>query len=238
MKAPRFKLSTVLTWMTIFALLIAWYRSLEDQRAATARLTQQLLNAQGQIMAAEQRGEAQVELHSGSERTRNRVFAIPKFEGVSLRDMVIQGGTSSFQLTSFDNSDLTGTSLTGGGASFQEASFKNTILRNAKLVGGASSFQLAVFENADLSGATLVGNLQSLSLKNATCVSATIQGSFQGANIDGAQFEGADLTGIERSALSSCYFATPPSYDAKTKFPDGFNPREQGWKLTANSEKK
>jgi uncharacterized protein YjbI with pentapeptide repeats len=238
MKAPRFKLSTVLTWMTIVALLIAWFTSLARERTRIAQLSQQLANAQLQVSTAEMRGEAQAELTAETQIKCDSVFAIPRLEGMDLRDLVIQGGGSAFQLMLFDNSNLTGTSLTGGESSFQEASFKKAILKNAKLVGGSASFQLAVFENADLSGATLAGNLQAVSLKNAKCTGATIQGSFQGANIDGAQFESADLSGIRSDDLASCYFVTPPTFDAKTKFPDGFSPVDNGWKQAIDSPKK
>src|SRR4051794_29050006 len=127
MKAVRFKLSTVLTWMTFLALLLAWYVSLEHEQAEKVRLSQQLQNAQYEVSVAERRAETQTELHSGAGRIANRKFALPRLEGMELRDLAIQGDGSAFQLTVFDNSDLTGTSLTGGGASFQEASFKNTI---------------------------------------------------------------------------------------------------------------
>lgn len=230
MKPPRFKLSTVLTWMTIIALLIAWYTSLSRERARNTQLMQQLANAQSQVSLAEMRNQAQAELTRDGGPYGKLKYAVPRFEGMDLRDLAIQGGPSLFQLTVFDNSNLTGASLTGGGSSFQEASFKNAILKNAKLVGGGSSFQVAVFQNADLSGAKLAGNFQGVSLKDAKCTGATITGSFQGANIDGAQFESADVSGIRGEDLASCYFVTPPTYDAKTKFPDGFNPVQNGWK--------
>jgi uncharacterized protein YjbI with pentapeptide repeats len=149
-----------------------------------------------------------------------------------LQCAVIHAGTSAFQRTVFDNSDLSNASLSGGGASFQGASFNHAVLRNAKLAGGSSSFQLATFESADLSGAVLTGNLQGISLRNAKCVDTTIQGSFQGANIDAAQFQDADLSAVESVNLASCYFDAPPTYDANTKFPEGFDPIANGWKKT------
>ncbi len=123
--------------------------------------------------------------------------------------------------------------MIGGDASFQGASFKFAILKNAKLTGGESSFQAAVFEDADLSEAVLVGGLEGVLLKNANCTGVTIKGSFHGANIDGTEFGSADLTGIQSEDLGSCYFETPPSYNERTSFPAGFNPKERGWEQTS-----
>jgi uncharacterized protein YjbI with pentapeptide repeats len=226
----RFRLRTVLACMAFLALVVGWYTSMERVRARNASLTRQLMNAQMQVRLAESRAEIQSELRAPGNPTANGKRSRAGFAGMYLQDAVIQAGTSAFQRTVFDNSNLSNTSLSGGGSSFQGASFNNAVLRNARLSGGGSSFQLATFENADLSGTILTGNLQGISLRNAKCVGATIKGSFQGANIDAAQFQDADLSGIESVNLESCYFDTPPVYNANTKFPDGFDPIVNGWK--------
>jgi uncharacterized protein YjbI with pentapeptide repeats len=230
MQSLRFNLRSALFWIAIIAILIGWYTSRERERIRSAKLLQQLLNAQSQIQLAELRADIQHDVASNDVPRNEGVLSSAKFEGVNLRDAVIQGGTSAFQRTVFDNSDLSNASLTGGGASFQGASFNNAKLTNAKLTGGGSSFQLATFDGADLSGAVLTGNLQGVSLRNAKCVGTAINGSFQGANIDGAQFQNADLSSIGSNNLQSCYFEVPPTYDAKTSFPQGFNPVTVGWK--------
>ena len=81
----------------------------------------------------------------------------------------------------------------------------------ATLIGGSASFQGASFEDATLIGAKLSGN-------------------FQEVNISGARFEAADLSAIARDDLASCYFKEPPTYDAGTKFPPGFDPVERLWR--------
>ena len=233
----RFRLRTVLVCMAFIALVVGWYTSMERERTRSARLLRQLMNAQSQIGLAESRAELQTNVTSGGNPPAKGVLSRARFEGVNLRDVVIQGSTSAFQKTVFDKSDLSNASLTGGGASFQGASFNKAILTNAKLVGAGSSFQLATFEGADLSGAALTGNLQGVSLQNAKCIGARINGSFQGANIDAAQFQNADLSAIRGEDLASCYYKTPPTYDANTKFPDRFDPIEYGWKKVAASSR-
>lgn len=228
----RFKLRTSLFFIAFISLIIGWYTSIARERTKSARLVQQLMNAQSQIRLAESRAGIQADARSiGTQRAKGALSSA-KFEGVNLRDVVIQAGTSAFQRTVFDNSDLSNASLTGGGASFQGASFNNAILRNAKLAGGGSSFQLATFENADLSNAVLTGNLAGISLRNAKCVGTTINGSFQGANLDAVQFQNADLSSIRSEDLGSCYFDAPPTYDANSKLPDRFDPIGHGWKKT------
>jgi uncharacterized protein YjbI with pentapeptide repeats len=81
----------------------------------------------------------------------------------------------------------------------------------ATIVGGGASFQKATFEGAIL-------------------IDATLSGNFQLVNISGARLEGADLSAIARDNLASCYFKDPPTYDARTKFPPGFDPAERAWR--------
>jgi hypothetical protein len=225
----RFTLRTALTWFAFLALVIAWYTSMQRERVKHATLLRQLMNARMQVGLAESRAEIQSDLTTPQNPAVKEELSRAGMQGLNLHGAVIQAGTSAFQKAVFDNCDLTNASLNGGGASFQGASFNKAVLRNAKLTGGGSSFQLATFESADLSGAALTGNLQGVSLKNARCVGTTIQGSFQGANIDATQFQDADLTAIESANLESCYFDAPPTYKANTRFPVGFDPIVSGW---------
>jgi hypothetical protein len=55
-------------------------------------------------------------------------------------------------------------------------------------------------------------------------------GHFQGVNISGARLEAADLSAIARDELARCYFEEPPTYNARTKFPPGFDPVERSWR--------
>jgi len=152
-------------------------------------------------------------------------------EDMDLREVPISGEHS--QLASFRGSNLSGKTLTGNTSSFQGDLFENSNLANAKLLGGPSSFQGASFRNADLSGAVLAGAFQCASFECAKLVDVqvTVSGSteFQGVEIDKTQFQGADLSTINRLSLESCYFNDPPLYDEYTKFPKGFKPAQQGW---------
>lgn len=227
---PRLKLRTALALVGGVALATGWYASMERLRSRDAWLRQQLFNARYEAQAAAWRAEARAdELLYGAEQKS----APPRvrFEGAKLPGVVITAGDGAFQRAVFDNADLSNGSLTAGVSSFQLASFNNAVLTGARLIGGGASFQLASFENADLENAVLRGNLQSISLKNAKCIGATISGSFQGANIDGAQFQRADLSAVKTNDLASCYFDSPPAFDRATKFPDGFDPVDQGWEL-------
>ena len=226
----RFSLRTALVCTALIALTLGWYRTVKEARTRNARLERELTNAVAQIHLAESRAAFQGGDRSNVKPTaKGGVLSGATLEGVNLRGIVIDGGSSAFQRTVFGHSDLSNVSLSGGAASFQAASFNHAILKNARLTGGGSSFQLATFEDADLSGAELTGNLQGISLKHAVCVGTTIVGSFQGARIDAVQFQMADLTGINNRNLASCYFEDPPTYDAETTFPEGFDPAANGW---------
>ena len=68
------------------------------------------------------------------------------------------------------------------------------------------------------------------SFEDASLIDARLSGSFQSVNLSGARLEAADLSAIARDDLASCYFKVPPTYDARTKFPPGFDPVERSWK--------
>jgi hypothetical protein len=88
-------------------------------------------------------------------------------------------------------------------------------------------------EEADLTGATLTGggvSFQNATFEKAILIGATLPGNFQLVNFSGARLEGADLSAIAGNNLASCYFKEPPTYDARTKFPAGFDPVERSWR--------
>jgi uncharacterized protein YjbI with pentapeptide repeats len=143
--------------------------------------------------------------------SKENVFQRASFRSCRLEGATLEGGDASFQLARFDAAKLARACLTGGGSSFQGSSFVGSDLTGATLAGGAASFQGASFEGAILVGAKLIGN-------------------FQSVNISGARLEAADLSAIGREDLASCYFKDPPTYDARTKFPRGFDPAERLWR--------
>src|SRR2546429_368806 len=105
----RFKLRTLLACIAFIALVSGWYSSIERERTRSARLVQQLMNAQSQVRMAESRAQIQTNVPSSGNQAKG-VLSKARFEGVNLRDAVIQGGASAFQQTVFDNSDLSNTS--------------------------------------------------------------------------------------------------------------------------------
>jgi uncharacterized protein YjbI with pentapeptide repeats len=107
--------------------------------------------------------------------------------------------------------------MTGGASSFQRASFKYADLTSARLQGGGSAFQGATFDDAKLVRATIV------------CDGIT---AFQGVSLNNADFSGSDLSRIDGQALASCEFqaTTPPKYSSETRFPNGFDAAEAGWR--------
>ena len=228
---PQFTLRTALLAVLIVAVAFGWYKSVIEAHRENERLAERLRRAQSEIENAKRRAQ-----WTQTPRTKmsgkGRLSAVC-LDGVNLRGITISGGT--FQMASFKNCDLRGTTLIGGGSSFQCAEFDGADLRDATLTGAGASFQMASFAGADLSGAVVTGNLQVASFAGAKLIGARIVASsvvdFQNVNIDGAQFQGADLSTIDVNSLQGCYFYTPPVYDKKTLFPSGFNPRAQGWVL-------
>lgn len=233
----RFHLRTLVICLAFIALFFGWYKSILRERTVRYALLQKQANAQLQKTVIESRASLRDYNPAVSRSKIKGVLSNARLEGVDLRGAMIDGGNSAFQRTVFDHSNLGNASLIGGHGSFQGASFNYTNLQNAKLAGGAGSFQLATFEGADLSGAELTGNLQGVSLANANCTGITISGSFQGAAIDAAQFQHADLSAIASTDLATCYYDAPPTYDANTKFPDGFDPSSHGWKKIPESSR-
>ena len=145
------------------------------------------------------------------------------FDGAFLESANLLGGVSAFQEARFDNASITNSSLGGDASAFQTASFKGAKFHSSKLTGSGPAFQKANFDDAKVVKTVIV------------CNSPT---AFQGVRLNNAEFIEADLSSIDAQALASCEFdkATPPRYDAKTKFPEGFDPEEEGWKLISATE--
>ena len=233
---PQFTIRTALVATAFAALILGWVSSMQRAERSQRALMLRAMRAEGQLLM--DRSRARFQEFDGARYTTlpPRTLERVKLEGMNLRDITIAGGATAFYRASFNDSDLENATLSGGGSSFQRAQFNNARLIDARLTGGGSSFQLASFDNADLSGAVLTGSFGSF--QGASFAAAKFQGTqFQGSevafhavNIDGAQFQGADLTALKRGDLESCYFQTPPTYDAQTRFPEGFDPLLNSWK--------
>lgn len=231
----RFSFRALFIGLAFLAILLGWYTSSESSRRVSQQLARRLSHA---------------ELEMDRARWFDRSAAAPrpplakgvlsgaKLDAVTLEGATVTGGDSAFQRTDFGGSNLANATLTGKVSAFQAARFDNARLANATLTGGGASFQYATFIQADLTGATISGGasaLQRATFQDACLVDAVIRCSgaaFQMVNIDGTQFEGADLSALDSSSLASCHFKNPPTYDSRTKFPIGFSPVEQLWKRT------
>jgi uncharacterized protein YjbI with pentapeptide repeats len=239
---PQFSLRAVLVLMMMLAVLLAWRVSLDR---AERRLAEQVERTQ---LQASQLRYAEEELQRARDELRDvgrvkpdrtRAFWQASFDGAQLRGATLASPENAFQRASFNGCQLTGATLRGGGSSFQLARFDDAQLAEAKLTGGNASFQYATFVGADLTGAVLTGgpsSFQKASFERAKLIGSRLSGggtAFQSANISETHFEGADLSALDADSLSSCYFHQPPSYDAKTKFPTGFDPAARQWRLVS-----
>lgn len=220
-----------LSFLILFvALALGWFASLRSA-ARERRQHEQLLR-----YAEEELRRARDELRDrmrGPRPDRARSFWEAELEGSNLAGMTLASDGNAFQRASFRNCLLEGATLEGGVSSFQLARFDAAKLARARLKGGGASFQASSFVGADLTGATLSGgpaSFQGASFEGAVLVGATLSGSFQAVNLSGARFEAADLSMIAGNDLASCYFKEPPTYDARTKFPPGFDPVERLWR--------
>jgi beta-lactamase regulating signal transducer with metallopeptidase domain/uncharacterized protein YjbI with pentapeptide repeats len=160
-------------------------------------------------------------IFAGADLTRATLIGRAAFQSANfvkavLQDANLKGDTSAFQRANFNDADLRNSRLTGGSAAFQGASLNNADLQGARLQGGSASFQMANFDNANLTDAEI----------NCTGMTA-----FQVVSLNGTNFSRANISAIDPNALASCKFdaATPPRYDEKTKFPEGFDPHKHGW---------
>ncbi len=162
------------------------------------------------------------------------------FTRAILKNADLDGGVAAFQGANFTGANLNSATLKGGSASFQGATFHHAKLNFAKLSGENAAFQKADFDGAVFRNGVLAGvegALQVVNFDDADCSNTLFQikggTAFQSASLNNTRFAGADLSSIHPSALESCKFnpQTPPRYDAATKFPEGFDPQEHGWKL-------
>ena len=240
----------------LVAVVFGWYSSSRRANRLYTRLAKRQEHLTAQLYFATSRSKNNNNKSQNSREAKDKtVFSDARFERVNMRGVTITGkfhGSSfescllqdanlsgSFQGTDFNHCNLANSTFSGDNSSFQLASFVGANLSGAVLTGGGAAFQLCSFVDADLSGAVLTGgggsfqgaNFQRAKLFGAriVCPKAT---AFSAVIIDSTQFQGADLSAISARALESCYFEIPPSYDANTKFPSGFDPLEQLWNRT------
>jgi uncharacterized protein YjbI with pentapeptide repeats len=226
---PRFTTRSLLTFTLVVAMALGWRASERNARKQIAAQAVQLRYAEEEL----RRARDDLEDRDRAKQSASRNFWEAEFDGAHLRDVTISSPTNAFQRASLRNCDLQNATLEAGTSAFQSAHFDGSNLAHAKLTGGAASFQLATFVGCDLTGAVLDGggaSFQGSSFENATLVGARWAGSFQGVNISGAHFEGADLSALDSQSLESCHFKEPPTYDAQTRFPAEFDPAENLWR--------
>jgi uncharacterized protein YjbI with pentapeptide repeats len=210
-------------------MLAGWFWSLHGANRQLRELTIQLQYAEEEL----DRARTALNDRDRLESDRTRSFWLANLDGARLAGATISIPDNSFQRADFGNCNLADATLQGGDSSFQMARFDGARLTNAKLSGGSAAFQGATFDGADLTDAVLTGgtsSLQGASFENARLVRARLAGSFQGTNISGARFEGADLSALDAADLASCFFQEAPTYDDQTSFPTGFDPEEHLWR--------
>jgi hypothetical protein len=214
----------------LVALLFGWHSSQQRVECEQRLQGQRLRCGEEELRRA---GDELQDQRRGSRPDRTRSFWEADLEGSNLAGLTIASDSNAFQRASFRMCCLEGATLVGGDSSFQLARFDAAKLARARLKGGGSSLQMSSFDGAGLTDATLVGggsSFQGASFKEATLIGATLSGNFQGVNICGARLEAADLSALDRDNLASCYFKVLPTYDARTKFPAGFDPVEHSWR--------
>lgn len=229
-RLPRFSMRGLILLVLLAALGLGWFSSQQRAERERRQQEQRLRYAEEELRRA--RDDLQ-DMARGARPDRARSFWEADLEDSNLAGMTIASRDNAFQGASFRNCRLQGATLEGGVASFQLARFDGAKLGKAHLKGGGASFQGSSFVQADLTGATLAGgwsSFQNASFEGAVLVGATLSGNFQAVNISGAKFEAADLSGIGRDDLADCYFNDPPTYNARTKFPAGFDPVERSWR--------
>ena len=226
----RFNIRELVLLIIIVTFGFGWFSS--EQRAERERRLREmhLKYSDEELHRAKEELRDQIR---GVQPDRTRSFWSADLEGSNLAGMTIASNSNAFQRASFRKCDLADAVLEGGGSSFQFAHFDAAKLVGANLKGGAASFHLASFAEANLTDATLTGgsaSFQGASFEDALLLGATLSGNFQNVNLSGARLESANLTAIDGSNLASCHFKVPPTFDARTKFPIGFDPVEQLWR--------
>jgi hypothetical protein len=228
---PRFSIRGLFFLIALVALLLGWVSSEQRSTRERQQQEQRLRYAEEELRRA--RDELQDDQRRGLRPDRARSFWEADLEGSNLAGVTLVSHSNAFQRASFRSCRLEGATLEGGDSSFQLAHFDAAKLARAYLKGGGSSFQASSFAEADLTGATLTGggaSFQNATFEKAILIGATLSGNFQVVNFSGARLEGADLSAIAGNNLASCYFKEPPTYDARTKFPAGFDPVERSWR--------
>ena len=238
-KNIQFTVREILVLTMLASLGVGWYASLRREELLKLRNEQhnsRYSDALLQIRLLESRLQRPETPPEESSNVVAGLLAQTNIDGSSLKGATLIGSDFAFSELSIREGNLTGAALQGGDSSFQRAVFDNAVAKEARLSSGIGAFSEASFNNADLTGATLMGNgtsFQGSSFKNAKLIRAkfvvTSTTSFEAANIGGAQFQGADLTSISSQALKICFFETPPRYDHSTRFPNGFDPKVEGW---------
>ena len=229
-RLPRFSTRGLVFLILLLALLLGWFSTQRRADRERRQQEQRLQYAEEELRRA--RDELRDQLR-GPRPDRARSFREADLEGSKLAGMTIARDSNAFQRASFRNCRLEGATLEGGASSFQLAHFDAAKLARACLKGGNASFRASSFDGAGLAGANLTGgpaSFQGASFEAAIRIDAKLSGQFRGVNISGARLEAADLSAIARDELASCDFKEPPTYDARTKSPPGFDPVERSWR--------
>lgn len=138
--------------------------------------------------------------------------------------------------------DLSKAYLEGDGVDLARVKLSGAMLKGAYL--GKAGLQYAHLEGADLFGAHLEGasmiwaRLEGAKLFGAHLEGANLIGAhLEGANLDfasltGAKLHGVHLEGVDLTITSlDDHYDGSPIYDAKTRFPAGYDPDRAGFKL-------
>jgi uncharacterized protein YjbI with pentapeptide repeats len=190
----------------------------------------------------------------------DELFMLANLSKIDLSDATLVGGRKSFYEANFSYANLKGAVLIGR-AAFQKASFESANLEDTLLKGGSAGLQIANFDGAIIKGTRLSGSLQLATFRRARITDTRFEGmgpalqmsnfddaqltntsfhgaSFQAVSLNNTKFNDCDLGTIRSLDLQSSKFnpATPPRYDSVTRFPEGFDPEEQGWKLSEPGE--
>lgn len=227
---PKYSTSSLFVLLFIVAILFGWFNTVRHARHERNVLSRRVEYAEQEL---HRKVDELQSLRKGIMPDETRSFWQAGLEGSNLAAMTISSYSNAFQRASFVDCNLSDAALSGGGSAFQQARFDGAKLQGATLVGGVASFQAASFVKSDLSRAKLTGGVNSFqqaTFEDANLLDAVLVGSFQRVNLSGATLQGADLSGIESTDLETCYFKQPPTYNAETKFPAGFDPVQQQWR--------
>ncbi len=225
----RFSIRSLFTVVILVAFTCGWFSTWRQVDRERTRYAQQLHFLREELARAKEQLQ---DLARQRMPDRTRSFWEAELDGTNLTGMTIRSSSNAFQSASFRSCKLDNATLAGGVASFQLANFNAANLSYANLSGADASFQGATFVGAELTGAKLAGgpgSFQGASFEDAILVGATLDGNFQAVNISGVKLQGADISALECENLASCYFDRPPTYNAKTKFPAGFDPKVHLW---------